>query len=179
MTKAYAATLLVLSLIAAAVACSTDTALTQPPPPALAADPDRILQPDTPTCETQCVALGESYEKCSASVCAPGQFPLLAIRAVDSADKHPGDRLEIGGQFGAPSDRLSLALAVERDGVLYHRYRLQTLSWENARLLALIHAEVSPDAYQLLLVYQINSDQMSRPIYMQGSNTTPLRVSAP
>lgn len=138
-----------------AVACAPPGGATrQPPPPAVAADPDRILAPEQPECEARCTELGESYEKCAASVCAPGLWPQLVIRALDSADKQPGQALEIAGQFGQATANLSLALAEERDGVLYHRYRLPVLSWENERLAAQVHDQVTPAAYQLLLVYQ-------------------------
>lgn len=162
------------------VACATpEGAATQSPPPAVAADLERILTPEEPECAVRCTALEESYEECSASVCAPGLFPQLVIRAIDSADKLPGQALEIAGQFGQATANLSLALAEERDGVLYHRYRLRVLSWENERIAAQVHEQVAPGTYQLLLVYQVNVGQAARPIFMRASNTTPVVVQEP
>ncbi len=179
MTRVYG--ILAVLMVGWVVACAPppEGGATQPPPPARAADPDRILEADTPECETRCTELGESYEKCSASLCAAGLYPLLAIRAIDSAEKQPGQALEIAGQFGQPADNLSLALAEERDGVLYHQYRLQTLSWENERIAARVHAEVAPGSYQLLLVYQVNVGAAALPVFMRASNTVAMRVSSP
>jgi hypothetical protein len=162
------------------VACAPPGGVaTQPPPPAVAADLERILAPQQPECAVRCTELGESYEKCSAAICAPGLFPQLVIRALDSAAKQPGQALEIAGQFGQAAEELSLALAEERGGALYHRYRLRVLSWENDRIAAQIHEQVAPGAYQLLLVYQMNVGQAVRPIFMRASNTAALEVREP
>ena len=167
--------LLAISLLAAA--CGGPS--TQPPPPAEAADPDLIMKPDTPECETRCTSLGENYEKCAASLCAAGEYPLLGLSSIDSWEKSPGDTVELTGGFGVQEENLSVALAEERDGRLYHRYRLAVLSWENNHIVAVIHEEVNIGQYQILLVYELNFGESARPVFMQGSETLPINVRNP
>ncbi|MCP4529223.1 MAG: hypothetical protein GY833_25435 [Aestuariibacter sp.] len=151
----------------------------QPPPPAVAADPDLIIKPDTPECETRCTSLGEKYEECAASLCVGGEYPLLALKVLDSSDKSPGDTVSLTGEFGARGESLSVALAEERDGRLYHRHQLAVSSWENDHIVATIHEEVNVGLYQILLVYQVNFGEAARPVFIQGSETLPINVHSP
>jgi len=123
--------------------------------------------------------MATEYEECVASVCAGGPPPLLEIRGIDSPEKSPGGTVEMLGTFGSQGASLSVALAEDRDGRLYHRHRLGVLSWENERIVALIHEAVPEGDYQLLIVYQMNLGARARPIFVQNSNSVPIAIRNP
>lgn len=145
----------------------------QGPPPARAAEPNRIAQN---RCDRQGgrTTANDEFERWQGGLYAPCEHPIRRITTRNSIVTS-GDRFYLNGDFAYPRSDLRLALMEVRNGTYYLHRLLSIYRWDPHVIEWDVPADVRRGEYALGLVYRVEGPQRTRPVFERGSNTIRLR----